>query len=85
MCCHIIPIYQTEVKIDVRNTGIKINALAPVELFGSKIKALLERTAARDLYDIYNMIQFRVFDKGEMTMLRKCVILQSSGKYWKFS
>lgn len=74
MRCHILPIHQTEVKIDVLDTGIKINALAPVELFGSKIKALLERTAARDLYDIYNMIRFRVFDKGEMTMLRKCVL-----------
>ena len=56
MRCHVLPIHQTEVKIDVLDTGIKINALAPVELFGSKIKALLERTAARDLYDIYNMI-----------------------------
>lgn len=74
MRCHIFPIHQTAIKLDVLDTGVKVNALASVELFGSKIKALLERTAARDLYDIHNMILFSVFDKGEMTMLRKCVL-----------
>ena len=38
------------------------------------IYALLSRAAARDLYDIYNMIRFKVFDEEEQEMLRRCVI-----------
>jgi len=33
-----------------------IRALSSLELFGSKIKALLERTAARDLYDVTTLL-----------------------------
>ena len=44
-----------------------INCLDPIELFGSKITALLNRGAARDLYDTYNMIKFKLFDENEET------------------
>lgn len=48
--------------------------MAPIELFGSKIKALVERTAARDLYDVYNMIDQSVFSSGELDALRKAIL-----------
>ena len=44
-----------------------------MELFGSKIKALLDR-AARDLYDISNMIRFGLFDESEREILKKCAL-----------
>lgn len=72
--CHILPIHTTTVNVEFMEKHVKFNALSPIELFGSKIKALLERTAARDLYDINNMIRFRVFDESELPMLRKCVL-----------
>lgn len=71
---HILPVHKATVTADVLETRFQINTLAPIELFGSKIKALTERTAARDLYDIQNMIDHRLFDESEMDMLRKCVL-----------
>jgi len=44
-----------------------------MELFGSKIKALLDR-AARDLYDISNMIRFGLFDESAREILKKCAL-----------
>ena len=51
-----------------------IRAVAPLELFGSKIKALLERTASRDLYDVYNMLDQKIFKEEELPLLRKLII-----------
>lgn len=62
----------------IETTGIfdeiKVLSVAPIEIFASKIVALLTRTAARDLYDIHNMITFGLFDESEAAMLRKCVL-----------
>ena len=51
-----------------------VHSLAALEIFGSKISALLTRTAARDLYDLNNMIYFGLFDESELPMLRKCAV-----------
>jgi len=51
-----------------------INCLNPIEIFAGKINALLTRTAARDLYDVYNMVKFEIFNEGECTLLRKCIV-----------
>ena len=47
---------------------------AKVELFASKIVALLSRTDPRDLYDIHNMIKQSVFSDEEKELLKKCVV-----------
>ena len=52
----------------------KIYCLSKIELFASKIAALLNRTAARDLYDIYNIIKYGLIEKDEIELLRKCII-----------
>jgi predicted nucleotidyltransferase component of viral defense system len=43
------------------------------ELFGGKIKALMDRSAARDLYDVFKLSQVR--DSFDMSKLRKNLIL----------
>ena len=60
------------------NGGKKISTLSPMELFAAKINALLGRAAARDLYDIYNMIKFGLFDESELPMLRKCTVFYTA-------
>lgn len=70
---HIYPLVQSNVKVSFLSGG-RIQTLAPIELFGSKIKALIERTAARDLYDVYNMIQQSIIMDDELESLRKVVI-----------
>ena len=52
----------------------KVLALAPMELFGSKIKALIERHTCRDLYDVYNLLHSELFQTFDLSMLRKLVI-----------
>lgn len=54
--------------------SVEIQTLAPIELFGSKIKALIERTAARDLYDVNNMLVLRIFPEEQLTALRKVIL-----------
>src|SRR5665647_1548321 len=56
----------------------KVKSLAPIEIYGSKINALLSRAAARDLYDVRNMIHYGLFDKSEEEMLRKCVVFYAA-------
>lgn len=48
--------------------------LAPMELFGSKIKALIERHTCRDLYDVYNLLHSELFQTFDLSVLRKIVI-----------
>lgn len=70
---HLYPLVKSNTNIDFISP-IRIQSLAPIELFGSKIKALVERTAARDLYDVYNMIDQSVFSNDEMDALRKAIL-----------
>lgn len=56
----------------------RVKTLASIEIYGSKINALLNRAAARDLYDARNMIHYKLFDKSEETLLRKTVVLYAA-------
>lgn len=56
----------------------KVKSLAPLEIYGSKINALLSRAAARDLYDTRNMIHFGMIHESEEEMLRKCVVFYAA-------
>lgn len=56
----------------------KVKSLAPIEIYGSKLNALLSRAAARDLYDARNMIRFGIFDDSEEGLLKKCVIFYAA-------
>lgn len=59
-------------------TNKKILTLTPIELFAAKINALLGRAAARDLYDIYNMIVLGIFKEKELNLLRKCTVFYTA-------
>jgi len=72
--CHVLPIETKRVTIDYLQQ-ISINTLASVELFASKINALLNRGAMRDMYDVRNMIQQGLFTSPyEQDLLRKTVV-----------
>lgn len=74
MRTHILPAKEMSIVTEQFNSQYKIKCLSVVEIFGSKINALLSRAAARDLYDIYNMVRYNLFDKEEHELLRKCVV-----------
>ena len=71
---HILPIVKKKVNAAFLQLDSEIKTLSTLELFGSKIKALIERTAPRDLYDIHNMLKYNVIPPDEMDMLRKIVL-----------
>ena len=48
--------------------------LEPIELFGSKIKALIERHTCRDLYDVYNLLHSDWMKSFDLGLLRKIVV-----------
>ena len=73
MRCHLYPVCETKVSIPFLDTHT-VRALAPMELFGSKIKALVERSACRDLYDVNNMIEHGLFPSDRLPNLRKTVL-----------
>lgn len=52
----------------------RVRTLAPIELFGSKIKALIERHTCRDLYDVYNLLHSDLFPRFDLSMLRKIIV-----------
>lgn len=72
---HILPVEERQVISKHFNTQYLVKTLSPIEIFASKIIALLTRAAARDLYDVNNMIKYSVFNKSEELLLKKCVIL----------
>lgn len=71
---HVLPIVFHNVKLKDIPISILVRVLSPVELFASKIKALIERTAPRDLFDVYNMIENNVILENDFPLLRKIVL-----------
>ena len=76
--CHVLPVVRRKVYLPWMTDELAILSVDPVEIFGAKIVALLSRTAARDLYDVHNMIAYNLFDGTELDMLRKCAVFYSA-------
>ena len=75
---HLFDAEECSIAIMPEWTDKKILVLNRMELFAAKINALLGRAAARDLYDIHNMIKFGVFDESDFGLLRKCVVFYTA-------
>ncbi|MCE5175494.1 MAG: nucleotidyl transferase AbiEii/AbiGii toxin family protein [Bacteroidales bacterium] len=71
---HVLPVIKQEVDVEFFQVTNKLTTLSTLELFGSKIKALIERTAARDLYDVHNMISYNIIKPEQRDLLRKIVL-----------
>lgn len=76
--CHVLPVVRREVKLSWNRDRLTVLSVAPLEIFASKTVALLTRTAPRDLYDMYNMVKYGLFDGSEEDMLRKCTVFYSA-------
>ncbi len=51
-----------------------VRVLSEYELFGAKLKALLERNTPRDIFDAYTMQQKGLYSDAESTsLIRKCI------------
>lgn len=67
-------------KISLQNIQSKneILILNKTEIFASKLNALLGRGAVRDLYDINNMIQNKIFSPADFELLKKSFIFYTA-------
>lgn len=75
MRVHIFPLSYRQVQTGGILEEFKVLSVEGTELFGSKIKALLDRAAPRDLYDVDNMIKYGLFHgRDERNALRKCAV-----------
>ena len=72
--CHALPAVEVTAQTGGTFPDFPVRTLSPVEIFASKIVALTSRGAARDLYDLNNMVYFNLFDEPDLTMLRKCAV-----------
>lgn len=75
---HILAAEERSIITEHFSSEYKVKSLAPLEIYGSKINALLSRAATRDLYDTRNMIHFGLFDESEEEILRKCVVFYAA-------
>lgn len=53
---------------------VDIRVLNPIEIFGSKLVALITRSTPRDLYDFLYMINANIFDELEIQKIKKCAV-----------
>jgi predicted nucleotidyltransferase component of viral defense system len=75
---HVLEAEERPIITEHFSSEYKVKTLAPLEIYGSKINALLSRAATRDLYDARNMIHFGLFDESEQVTLRKCVVFYAA-------
>lgn len=76
--CHLFEVSRRTVNLPWLESELSVLTVDPMEIFASKIVALLNRAAPRDLYDLHNMLKFGLFDESEQEMLRKCVVFYSA-------
>lgn len=72
--CHVLPIVERLISVDFLGE-IVVTALAPVELFASKINALISRAAVRDIYDVQGMLHAGLFATNEERDLLRKILL----------
>lgn len=72
--CHVLPVERRMVRLPWQDEESTVLSVSPLEIFGSKIVALLNRTAPRDLYDIHNMLKFGTIAQDHEALLRKIVM-----------
>ncbi len=75
---HVLEAEERPIITELVSSKYTVKSLAPIEIYGSKINALLSRAAARDLYDVRNMIHYDLFDESKEEILRKCVVFYAA-------
>ena len=74
---HILETKNIKVSTDVfEDKHLSIHCIHPIEIYAAKLCALLSRTTARDLYDVYTLSKYNLFDNEEKRLLKQCFMLE---------
>lgn len=74
---HVFEPVEVSVIPRVFDETMKIKTMNPMEIFATKTNALLNRAAARDLYDFVNMIDVGLFE-NDRELFKKTIIFYAS-------
>lgn len=75
---HALKLQRQQLNLPWATNATSILCVNPVEIFATKVVALLTRAAARDLYDVYSMVQHQLFVGEELNKLKRCVAFYSA-------
>ena len=74
---HILETKNIKVITDIfKDKYLSIHCIHPIEIYAAKLCALLSRTTARDLYDVYTLNKYNLFDDDEKRLLKQCFMLE---------
>ena len=74
---HILDTKKIKVNTDVfKDKHLIIHCIHPIEIYATKLCALLSRSTARDLYDVYTLSKYNLFDDDEKRLLKQCFMLE---------
>ena len=74
---HILETKQLKIATNIfEDKQLEIHCLNPIEIYAAKLCALLSRTTVRDLYDVYTLSKYDLFDDEEKKLLKKCFMLE---------
>lgn len=74
---HILETKQLKIATDIfQDKQLEIHCIHPIEIYAAKLCALLSRTTARDLFDVYTLSKYDLFDIEEKQLLKQCFMLE---------
>ena len=76
--CHIFPPIKSVFELPWSNQAYTVTSINPIEIFSAKTVALLNRSAPRDLYDIYNMFKYKMIKREQEPLFKKGVMFYSA-------
>lgn len=76
--CHVFPVSRRKIGLPWDDNELTVLSIAPMEIFSAKAVALLNRAAPRDLYDMFNLKKFRLFDAEQNGVFKNCVMFYAA-------
>ena len=76
--CHVFPVSRRAVSLPWNDDKITVLSVDPMEIFSAKAVALMNRSAARDLYDVFNLQKYGLFDESQEAVFKKCITFYSA-------
>ena len=76
--CHVLSVSRRPVHLPWNDQKLTVLSVDPLEIFSAKTVALLNRAAPRDLYDMFNMQKYGLFDGTQEQLFRKCIMFYAA-------
>ena len=75
---HVFPVSHRDACLPWNEDQITVLCVDPMEIFSAKAVALMNRSAARDLYDMFNLQKYGLFDESQEAVFKKCIMFYSA-------